>query len=77
MIPFYLRLRGLNQLESALRELDTERLRSMVSHISDPSSDVHDPCTERLLIAELARRGVSSTYTYDARASFLPPVPAP
>ena len=58
MIPFYLRLRGLNELESALRDLDTPRLYSMVSHMSDPDSDVYDPCTGRLLLAELARRGV-------------------
>jgi hypothetical protein len=43
-------------LESALRELDTERLNIMVKDISNKASDVFDPCKEKLVVAELTRR---------------------
>ncbi len=54
--PFYVRLRSLMLLESALRELDTERLNIMVKDISNKASDVFDPCKEKLVVAELTRR---------------------
>jgi hypothetical protein len=84
MTPFYLRLRNLMLLESALREVDTNRLYSMVNNMAGGGSNVFDAAKERLVVAELSRRRGMELYHHrapsgppDPRFSFLPPVPAP
>jgi hypothetical protein len=75
----YLRLRSLIQLETALREVDTNSLHTLIN-----DSDGFDPYEERLVVAELSRRRFSDPFRHkapsappNARSSFLPPFPSP